>query len=311
MTDPYPVDVEPLDQRPDDLVPEESEPTGKAKGRVISREMVLMLTVPPILIAAIFGAFLWWRQTAELDVVEQNQLNWDVLFQSHWGQVFPSWNPLDWNKPFPSWNPASWYDGPLLQGLIWEHILLTVVSAVIVVAIAVPLGVMLTRRGLNVLAPIVVGVANAGQAAPSVGLIVLLFLWLDGGFWTAVIALSLYGILPVLRNTIVGIQGVDPTLVEAGRGIGMTGSMTLFKIELPLSIPVIMAGVRTSLVLIAGTASLGCFIDAGGLGEILQTGITLFRFSLMVTGAVLIALLALLIEWLGRVLEVVTRPKGI
>ncbi|WP_240937872.1 ABC transporter permease [Nocardioides sp. JQ2195] len=311
MTDPHPVDVEPLDRQSASEAPEGTEPTGKAKGRVITREMALMLAVPPILVAAMFGGFVWWRQTAELDVVESNQLAWNVLFQSRWTEVFPSWNPADWHAPFPSWNPATWYDGPLLQGLIWEHVLLTVVSAIIVVLAAVPLGIMLTRRGLNVLAPFVVGIANAGQAAPSVGLIVLLFLWLQGGFWTAVIALSLYGILPVLRNTIVGIQGVDPTLVEAGRGIGMTGSMTLFKIELPLSIPVIMAGVRTSLVLIAGTASLGCFIDAGGLGEILQTGITLFKFSLMVTGALLIALLALLIEWLGRVLELVTRPKGI
>ncbi|KQY62571.1 ABC transporter permease [Nocardioides sp. Root140] len=270
-----------------------------------------MLTFPPILVAAVFGGFVWWRQTAELDVVEANQLRWSLLFDSHFHEVFPSWNPADWHAPFPGWNPASWYDGPLLQGLIWEHVLLTVVSAIIVVAIAVPLGIMLTRGGLRVLAPVVVGIANAGQAAPSVGLIVLLFLWLDGGFWTAIFALSLYGILPVLRNTIVGIQGVDPTLVEAGRGIGMTGVMTLFKIELPLSVPVIMAGVRTSLVLIAGTASLACFIDAGGLGEILQTGISLFKFSLMVTGAVLIALLALLIEWLGRVLELLTRPKGI
>ncbi|WP_235530088.1 MULTISPECIES: ABC transporter permease [unclassified Nocardioides] len=295
----------------DEPVPEGHEPTGKRGARVITREMVIMLTFPPILVAAVFGGFVWWRQTAELDVVEANQLRWSLLFDSHFHEVFPSWNPADWHAPFPSWNPASWYDGPLLQGLIWEHVLLTVVSAIIVVAIAVPLGIMLTRGGLRVLAPVVVGIANAGQAAPSVGLIVLLFLWLDGGFWTAIFALSLYGILPVLRNTIVGIQGVDPTLVEAGRGIGMTGVMTLFKIELPLSVPVIMAGVRTSLVLIAGTASLACFIDAGGLGEILQTGISLFKFSLMVTGAVLIALLALLIEWLGRVLELLTRPKGI
>ncbi|WP_235532545.1 ABC transporter permease [Nocardioides sp. Root140] len=295
----------------DEPVPEGHEPTGKRGARVITREMVIMLTFPPILVAAVFGGFVWWRQTAELDVVEANQLRWSLLFDSHFHEVFPSWNPADWHAPFPGWNPASWYDGPLLQGLIWEHVLLTVVSAIIVVAIAVPLGIMLTRGGLRVLAPVVVGIANAGQAAPSVGLIVLLFLWLDGGFWTAIFALSLYGILPVLRNTIVGIQGVDPTLVEAGRGIGMTGVMTLFKIELPLSVPVIMAGVRTSLVLIAGTASLACFIDAGGLGEILQTGISLFKFSLMVTGAVLIALLALLIEWLGRVLELLTRPKGI
>lgn len=311
MTDPHPVDVEPREAQTTSMVADEPEPTGKAKGRVVSREMLMMLTIPPVLVAAIFGGFVWWRQTAELDVIEKNQLQWNILFQSKWTQVFPSWNPLDWTAPFPSWNPASWYDGPLVQGLIWEHVLLTVVSAIIVILIAIPAGIMLTRPGLNVLAPLVVGVANAGQAAPSVGLIVLLFLWLDGGFWTAVLALSLYGILPVLRNTIVGVQGVDPTLVEAGRGIGMTGAMTLFRIELPLSIPVIMSGVRTSLVLIAGTASLACFINAGGLGEILQTGISLFKFSLMVTGAVLIACLALLIEWLGRVLELVTRPKGI
>ncbi|MDN5897011.1 MAG: ABC transporter permease subunit, partial [Nocardioides sp.] len=109
----------------------------------------------------------------------------------------------------------------------------------------------------------------------------------------------------------VGIQGTDPTLVEAGRGIGMSTTATLFRIELPLAVPVIMSGVRTSLVLIVGTASLACFIDAGGLGEILQTGISLFKFSLMVTGALLIALLALSIEWLGRLLELLTRPKGI
>lgn len=311
MTDPHPVEVKPSDQGPPEQAPTEAEPEGRAKGRVITREMVLMLTVPPILVAALFGGFVWWRQTAELDSVEANQLRWKLLINSRWSEVFPSWNPADWSAPFASPNPSTWYDGPLLSGLIWEHVLLTAVSAIVVVLVAVPLGIMLTRSGLKVAAPLVVGIANAGQAAPSVGLIVLLFLWLDGGFWTAVFALSLYGILPVLRNTIVGIQGVDPTLVEAGRGIGMTQAMTLGKIELPLAVPVIMAGVRTSLVLIAGTASLACFIDAGGLGEILQTGITLFRFSLMVTGALLIGLLALLIEWLGRVLELVTRPKGI
>lgn len=258
------------------VAPAEQEAAEKRTGRVVTREMVLMLTVPPILVAAVFGGFVWWRQTADLDSIEANQLRWSVL-----------------------------------RTLMWEHVQLTVVAAVIVVLISVPVGIMMTRHSFRAAVPFVIAIANAGQAAPSVGLIVLLFLWLDGGFWTAIWALSLYGILPVLRNTIVGIQGVDPTLVEAGRGVGMTSAMTLLKIELPLSIPVIMAGVRTSLVLIAGTASLACFINAGGLGEILQTGISLFRFSLMVTGAVLIALLALMIEWLGRILELVTRPKGI
>lgn len=254
------------------------ETTEAASGstRSMTRETLLMLVLPPILIAAAAGGYVWWVETAALDSVEANQLRWSEVLT-----------------------------------LTREHIALTFVSAVIVVLVAIPLGIVLTRGRMRVAAPAVVGFANAGQAAPSVGLIVLLFLWLGGGFWTAVIALSVYGILPVLRNTIVGIQGVEPTLVEAGRGIGMSSTAALLRIELPLAVPVIMTGVRTSLVLLAGTASLACFINAGGLGEILQTGITLFRFSLMVVGALLIALLALLIEWLGRLLEFIARPKGI
>jgi len=269
----------------------DSGPTAEAaavrvpRARVISRETVTMIILPPVLVVIAFLGFVIWRQTAELDSVEAQQLRWSEI-----------------------------------QQRTVEHILLTLVSAVLVVVVAVPLGVLLTRGRLRRAAPIVVGIANAGQAAPSVGLIVLLFIWFSSyppfgvvvsGFWIAVLALTLYGLLPVLRNTIVGIQGVDPTLVEAGRGVGMTSASTLVRIELPLAIPVIMSGVRTALVLIAGTASLACFIDAGGLGVILQTGISLFRFSLMVTGALLIALLALLIEWAGRLLELATRPKGI
>jgi osmoprotectant transport system permease protein len=126
-----------------------------------------------------------------------------------------------------------------------------------------------------------------------------------------VLALTLYGLLPVLRNTITGLQGIDPTLKEAGRGVGMSALDVLVRVELPLAGPVIMAGVRTALVLLVGTAALVTFIDAGGLGAIIYTGISLFRFSLMVWGAVLIALLALVVEWLGRLLELATRPKGI
>jgi osmoprotectant transport system permease protein len=126
-----------------------------------------------------------------------------------------------------------------------------------------------------------------------------------------VIALTLYGLLPVLRNTITGLDGIDPTLVEAGRGLGMSSASVLLRVELPLALPVIMTGVRTALVLVVGTATLATFIAAGGLGDIIQTGISLFLPKLMVAGAVLVALLALLIEWLGRLLELVARPKGL
>jgi len=195
--------------------------------------------------------------------------------------------------------------------LTWQHVRLTLVSTVLVLLLAIPLGIMLTRRGFDRAAPLVVGVANIGQAAPAIGLVVLFAIWIGFDFWTAVVAFTLYGILPVLRNTIVGLQGVEPTLVEAGRGMGLSAAGVLWRIELPLAVPVIMAGVRTALVLVVGVASFATFIDAGGLGALIQTGITLFRTSVLVSGGLLIALLALVVDWLGRVLETAVRPKGL
>ncbi|GAA5154033.1 ABC transporter permease [Nocardioides marinquilinus] len=245
--------------------------------RRIDRETLLMLVVPPVLVLLVFGGYVLWRETADLDPTELRQLAW-----------------------------------PTILDQIWDHTKLTLVTSALVVVVAVPLGVLLTRgRVGRAVAPVVVGIANVGQAAPSIGLLVLLAIWIGFGFWTAVLALTLYGLLPVLRNTITGLQGVDPTLVEAGRGLGMSSGSVLLRIELPLALPVIMTGVRTALVLVVGTATLATFINGGGLGATINSGITLFRFSVMIAGAVLVALLALTIEWLGRLLELVAKPKGI
>ena len=245
-------------------------------GRRLNAEAAIVLFAIPVIVVLGFGTYAIWHATATLDSVEESSLAWPTIWQQ-----------------------------------IWEHVKLTFVSAFFVVVIAVPLGVLLTRGKAKAAAPLVVGTANAGQAAPSVGLIVLFAMWLGFGFRTAVIALTLYAILPVLRNTIVGLQGVDPTLVEAGRGVGMSATAVLLRVELPLALPVIMAGVRTALVLLVGTATLATFINGGGLGATLQAGISLLRYSVIVWGAVLVALLALLIEWIGRVLEMLARPKGV
>jgi osmoprotectant transport system permease protein len=255
----------------------EEAPAGRTRLRDrINAESAIVLFAVPVIVVIGFAAFAIWHATADMDSVEESALGWQTIWQQ-----------------------------------IWEHVKLTFVSAFFVVVIAVPLGVMLTRGRARAAAPLVVGIANAGQAAPSVGLIVLFAMWLGSGFQTAIIALTLYAILPVLRNTIVGLQGVDRTLVEAGRGVGMSAASVLLRVELPLALPVIMAGVRTALVLLVGTATLATFINGGGLGATIQAGISLLRYSVIVWGAVLVALLALLIEWLGRVLELVTRPKGV
>ncbi len=114
-----------------------------------------------------------------------------------------------------------------------------------------------------------------------------------------------------MANTVAGIDSVDPRLVEASRGMGMTGFATLLKVELPLALTVIVAGIRTALVLIVGTATLASFVGAGGLGDFITTGIKLQQNVTLVVGAILVASLALFIDWLARLVELVAAPKGL
>ncbi len=247
---------------------------GGLRSRVTREDLGLLLGLP-IIVLVIFGAWVVWRLNANLDDIESRQLAWSSV-----------------------------------TSLTWEHIKLTIASTVAVLVTAIPIGVLLTRPGLRRFAPPVTAFANAGQAAPVIGIIVLLAIWLGFGFWTAVLALAVYAFLPVLRNTIVGIENVDPTLVEAARGMGMSQATVLRRVEMPLAIPVIMTGVRTALVLLVGTATFGTFINAGGLGALITTGITLFRYPILISGALIVALLALLVDWAGRVLEMLATPKG-
>ncbi len=198
-----------------------------------------------------------------------------------------------------------------LWGFTLQHLSLTFVSAVIVLAIALPLGVLLTRRAFRKVSVPILAVANFGQAAPAIGLVVLLAIVVPSGYWASILALVLYAALPVLRNTIIGVQGVDARLVEAGRGMGMSAIAVLFRVELPLAVPVMLAGIRTALVLLVGTAALAAFVNGGGLGILIVTGVNLYLYSVLISGALLIALLALAIDWVGRIVEQVARPKGL
>ncbi|WP_410598496.1 ABC transporter permease subunit [Amycolatopsis sp. lyj-90] len=190
------------------------------------------------------------------------------------------------------------------------HLRLTLISTVCTIAIALPLGILLTRAGARWARPIGLGLGNLGQAIPSIGLVVLLALWIGTGTATAVAALVVYATLPVLRNTIVGLDGVDPTLVDAARGMGMGKAAILWRIELPLAVPVILAGVRTALVLTVASATLATFIGAGGLGGGLVAGIGLYRPILSLTFGIIVAALALFVDWLGLVAEEVLHPRG-
>jgi osmoprotectant transport system permease protein len=184
-------------------------------------------------------------------------------------------------------------------------------ATVLTCVIAIPLGILLTRGPMRRYSKPIITVAGFGQAAPAIGLIALGAVLFGIGGVGAVAALTVYGALPIIANTVIGLDGVEPRLVEAARGMGMSALSTLVRVELPLALRVIIAGVRTALVLIVGTAALAGFTGGGGLGELITTGIRLQQTVVLMVGAILVAALALFIDWLARVVEIVAAPKGL
>ncbi|MFE6481380.1 ABC transporter permease [Streptomyces sp. NPDC057757] len=234
------------------------------------------LTFLPAAIAAVLLATWLWFQQAELDSISENAISN--------GQV---WKALR------------------------QHIQLTVISTFFVLIIAIPLGILLTRKAFRKATPVAMTFANMGQATPAIGLLALLVIWLGIGEKAALIGIIIYAVLPVLSNTIAGLKANDPTMLEAARGIGMSPMGVLTRIELPLAVPLILAGVRTALVLNVGTATLATFGGGGGLGILITTGITTQRMPVLVLGSVLTVALALLVDWLASLAELLLRPRGL
>jgi osmoprotectant transport system permease protein len=189
-----------------------------------------------------------------------------------------------------------------IAALTAQHVLLVASSAAIAVAVGVPLGVALTRRPR--LARPVLGAANVVQTIPSLALFGFLIpLPLLGGIGarTAIVALVVYGILPILQNTHAGLRSVDPAVVEAATGLGMTGRQRLLAVELPLAFPVVLAGVRIAVVVGIGLATIAAAIGAGGLGVLIYRGVATVDHRLILAGALPAAALALICDFLlGR-----------
>jgi len=181
----------------------------------------------------------------------------------------------------------------LLQ-LTGQHVLLVAASTGTAVLIGVPLGVLVSRTPS--LRGAVLGLANVFQTIPSLALFGFLIPLFGIGFWTAIAALIVYALLPVVRNTYVGIVGVDPAVREAGVGMGMTDGELLRLVELPLAAGVIMAGIRVATVVGVGIATIAAAIGAGGLGEYIFRGVSNVNYTLILAGALPAALLALLAD---------------
>lgn len=205
----------------------------------------------------------------------------------------------------------------LLAEWVLAHLWIIFVAIIIAVIFGVVLGVFITGKGREQIADTSLYLAEIVMTIPSLALFGLLMLLLGGiglkaiGFLPAVIALIVYGQLPILRNTYTAIQAVDPAMVEAGRGMGMNESQILIKIKLPLAIPVIMAGVRNSIVLIIGIATIAAVIGAGGLGVPIFRGLRNARMDFILIGGISVSILALLVDGLMALVERRITPKGL
>lgn len=246
-------------------------PSAPPRRRLTWRRLTLL---PAFVVALLLATWLWFEQ-ADLDAITENALS-----------------------------------GGQVSKALWQHVQLTVISTFFVLVIAIPLGVLLTRRRLRKATPIALALANTGQATPAIGLLALLVIWLGTGRRAALAGMVAYAVLPVLSNTVAGLKANDPTLLEAARGIGMSPSGVLARVELPLAVPLVLAGVRTALVLNVGTATLAAFGGGGGLGVLITAGITNRRMPVLVLGCVLTVALALLVDWLASLAEVLLRPRG-
>ena len=253
----------------------EKELQGTRRSSRLASEFTWQRLATPILVVVVLAVVALWLSSLQLDSIEKRTLNLGYM-----------------------------------TNRIREHLGLTIVASALVAALAIPTGVLVSRTKSRFVRGLVLGIANIGQATPAVGVIILLAIVWQTGYATALVGLVAYSFLPVLRNTLVGLQQVDVNVRESARGMGMTPVQVLMRVELPLAVPVILAGLRTSLVFCVGVATIATFINAGGLGDMIVNGLKLQRYPVLVTGAVLVACIALLIDWVASIAEDVLKPRG-
>ncbi len=187
------------------------------------------------------------------------------------------------------------------------HVQMTMIALLLACTVAIPLGLALS--GKPTWSGPALYVAGLLQTIPSLALLALMIPLLGLGKVPAITALFLYSLLPILRNTLTGIAGVDPLLKQLADGMGLTPMQRLWKVEVPLALPTLLAGVKTAAIISIGTATLAAFVGAGGLGEPIITGLTLNNHSLILQGAIPAAALAIVTEFLFEGMERKITPR--
>ncbi|MGG3571457.1 ABC transporter permease [Bacillus gobiensis] len=191
----------------------------------------------------------------------------------------------------------------------WEHLYISLIAVILGVVVAIPLGVLLSK--LPKAANVVIGIVSVIQTLPSLAILAFFIPLMGVGKIPAITALFFYSVLPILRNTFIGIKGVNRNLLEAGKGVGMTEWERIRFIELPIAVPIIMTGIRTSTVYLIGWATLASFVGAGGLGDYIFSGLNLYQTEYIIAGAIPVTILALVVDLLFSKIEGLVTLKGI
>lgn len=188
-----------------------------------------------------------------------------------------------------------------------QHIYISAVALAFGIIVAVPLGMLLTRAPK--ISGAVIGLASVMQTIPALALLAIMIPIFGIGSTPAIVALFIYSLLPILRNTYLGLTSVDPALIDAAKGMGMNSFQRMWKVELQLALPVIMAGVRLSATYVIAWTALASYIGAGGLGDLIFNGLNLYRSDLILGGSIPVIILALVADFLLGKLEAKLTPK--
>ena len=190
----------------------------------------------------------------------------------------------------------------------WEQFYISAISLFLGMIVAVPLGIFLTRTPKT--AKVVIGIASMLQTIPSLALLALMIPLFGIGKLPSIVALFIYSLLPILRNTYLGMQSVDPQLKDSVKGMGMTSFQSITQVEIPIAMPVIMAGIRLSAVYVISWATLASFIGGGGLGDFIFNGLDLFQPALIIGGTIPVTLMAISVDYLLGLLEKKLTPAN-
>lgn len=193
----------------------------------------------------------------------------------------------------------------------WEHWYLFAVSTLFAVVIGVFTGIFVTGEGREKIGRVLLTITGAAQAVPSMAVVALVFIFVGIGFTPAAIALVIYSLVPIIFNTTSGLLSISPKLIEAAKGTGLTKLQILWKIKMPIAVPVIMAGIRSAATINIGTATVAALIGGGGLGDLIFTGLKLQRTEIIIIGTFLAAFIAIFVDTLIAQAEKAITPKGL